>query len=778
MRPQEEIPQEDVIDIRVIFQKIARYWYYYVICLVVFGAAAYFVLQYTLPTYSVSSTVLLKEEGGSPSEAQNLLKEFNLSESETNLDNEIGILQSLTLIKETLESLDLGIAYFEKGLLRTVEKYQDFPIYVQLDTTAFQLRDVPIYVRPIDEQKYQVRIDEYGVTESCRFGEPCVSQYFNFTAAKSFDQVPPADQDYYFVINDLDKLANQYRNKLRVAAYSSGGSLITLEMLTTLPKRDAAFLNALYETYAAKNLRGKNHIATRTIDFINSQLAEVSDSLRGAEDQLRQFRSQENVMDLSFTAASSSERLAKLESDHADLEVKLRYYNYLLDYLNKNSEINSVVAPSSIGIADPLLNELISELKKLGNEAVALNYSRGGESYELNLKKLQIENTKKTLVENVTNIINSTKISIQDLNNRIAQTQGVVNKLPENEQNLVRIQRKFNLSDNLYNYLLQKRAEAGITKASNLPDHRIIDEASVSSAKLVYPNSTLFYLLTAVFSFVFPTLLILIKEFLNDKLTDEEQVEKMTSIPILGKIRGSKNQNLSVLRDPRSRVAEDFRTARANLQFFLPDVRRKVIGVTSTVGGEGKTFFAVNFASTVPLTKKRVVLVEADLRKPSMHQYIPDLAYDIGLSNYLIGQAAMAEVVQTTAVSNFDIIPSGPLPPNPSELLGSSQFAQLLEELKEAYDYIVIDTPPTEVVSDYTVLLKNVDITLYVTRVGYSKLKFLKNLQRSYQQDRYSNIALVVNDVKQKLLQHYEMGYYADTKYRKNGQAKRIKSPV
>lgn len=762
MSYKEETHSEGVLDIRVLIRKILRHWYYYVLCLLLFGIIGYAILSITQPVFSVDSTILIKKEGDTGSETGALLQELNLPKSTKNLENEIGILRSYNLIYETLSALDVEVSYFEEGLFSTEEKYLDFPFYVEVDSNSFQLRESPIYIKAISATECAVTLPEYDFKTTCQFGQPCTSKYFSFVVQNNFSEIPPDNYEYFVVINDLSKLTRTFRDKLNVAQYDPGSSLIYLAINTSVPKREVNFLNQLYRVYAATNLEEKNHMATQTIDFINRQLTEVSDSLRGAEDQLRNFRRTENVMDLGFVAASTSEKLAQLQSDYADLEVKLRYYSYLLDYLDKNTEVNSIVAPSSIGIADPLLNELIFELKKLQNEALNLDYSRGSSSYELILKKRQIENTEKTLIENVTNIINTTNIALSDLQTRITATEREANKLPEKEQNLVRIQRKFNLSDNLYNYLLQKRAEAGIAKASNLPDHKIIDEARMSNIKLVSPNRRVIYLLIIVLSFIIPTAIIFFKEFINDKISDLEQIERLTNLPMLGKIAYSKSHKLPSLTTPHSEVAEDFRGIRANLQYFLPGVTKKVVGITSTVSGEGKTFCAFNFASLIPLTGKSVVLIEADLRQPKFDRYLSKLKYDVGLCNYLIDQAGLADITQKTSVPNFDIITSGPIPPNPSELLDSSRFSNLITQLKKVYDYIVIDTPPTAVVSDYMVLQKNIDITLFVVRLQYSKQKFLENLQKDYRQNKYRNIGIIVNDVKQKLSRRHRVDYYTD----------------
>jgi capsular exopolysaccharide synthesis family protein len=758
-------------DLKEIFGKLVRHWYYYLICGVLIGLLAFAYLQLTDPTYQVSTTLLVEDKTKSSAQANILLQEFNSGFENKNLNNVIGILKSYHLVSKTLESLNFEVSYFEEGLFSKLrEQYRSIPFVVLLQPDSFQLRGYPMQVQILDKNQFSITIDEMDHTQLCQFGESCASDYYQLRVRKSFDSVP-VDRNYVFKINDLSQMTEKYRAKLKVTPLSSGSTILELTLTDKLPDRAAAFLDRLCETYTRLDLEEKNATASQTIDFINLQLVEVSDSLRKAETQLENFRSAENVMDLSFAASSASERLASLENEKAEIEVRLRYYDYLLNYLQKDSDINTVVAPSSMGITDPVLNDLIIELKKLYNDKVALNYTRSNKSYELNVINLQIENAKNTLTENVNNTINSTRIALKDINARVAEVQAVVNKLPENERDLVRIQRKFNLSDNLYNFLLQKRAEAGIAKASNQPDHQVIDKALIVGGGPIAPKKSLVYLLSLMLLLVVPTATILAKEFLNDKVSSTEQIEKLVKAPIIGKISLNRDKSPNVLNLPHSLAAESFRSLRYNLQYLLHHKEQNVIGITSTVSGEGKTFCSFNLASVLALSQKRIILIEADLRKPQLKKYNPGLRYEFGLSNFLIGRASMEEIIQPTEVPNLDMISSGPIPPNPSELLLSADLNMLIESLKQQYDYVLIDSAPIGMVSDYTSFLSKVDITLYVMRMNYTRANYLSDLQKDYQLGKYKNLGLLVNFYQPTSGKGYN---YRNYYYRSNGSEKHL----
>lgn len=764
-------PEEATIDIKALLSTLLQNWGYYVIIAIWIAVFAVAYLRFTTPTYLISTTLLIHENSSTPSGSEILFQNLNLSQNTKDIENEIGLIKSFSVLQETIKSLNFEVSYYEESIFGSLEKYRNFPFLVQVDTNVYQLKDHPIYIEPLSTTKFQVSIEDPDHTQICQFGEDCSSDYYKFIVLKSFDQLPSEKIEYFLVINNLTRIAEKYRQKLTINQVGNESSILELSITGNLPKKEINFLNRLSEVYTAQNLTEKNIGAQRTIDFINSQLVEVSDSLRGAENQLQAFRSEENVMDLSFAATSASEKLSELENEQAQIKVKLRYYDYLLNYISTDTNINTVVAPSSIGIADPLLNELILELKRLHNDKVALDYTRADKSYELNILNLQIANARRSLIENVNNIIQSSQISLQDINSRIAGVTVRVNKLPENERDLVRIQRKFNLSDNLYNFLLQKRAEAGIAKASNRPDHKIVDQARIVGGVPIAPKRTLVYLISAVFAFIIPTIVILAKEYLSDTIKSVDQIEKFTNIPILGKISIQSDKGLSVAEDPQTRLAEDFRTLRFNLQYLIPNQEQKIIGFTSTVSGEGKTFCAYNLASMIALSKRKTLLIEADLRKPDMKRFNKKLNYLLGLSTYLIGQAPLNQIIQKTQMPGLDIITSGPLPPNPAELLDSKKLHEMMDELRNQYDYIIVDSSPTGLVSDFSSLISVLDATLYIIRLDYSKRTFINDLQKDYQQGKHKNISIIVNSVKRSDKEGYGYGYYY---YNKNGKDKRV----
>ncbi len=790
--------QEESIDIKSLLAKIVSKWYYFAIALPVFIGLAYLYLQIATPVYKVTSSIIIGDESSSTLNTEDFFGEMGLFGNQENIENEIAILKSYKLVNKAVELLDLKVSYYEKGTFRDKEMYLSAPFKVKYDSShlqpfnkAFDIEFIAdnIYVISFDEKDFFASvpatgkrdfINEYFFVDTIHVGQACSSDYFKFTIehSDSFKEgFSKQEKLYSFKMKNLEAVTESYRNALTIEPYSTEASVLEIKLEGTVVKKEMDFLNKLGEVYLANQLEKKDLTALTTIDFIDQQILQITDSLQGAEAQLENFRKEKNVIDISFTASNAAVQLQTLETEQSNLKVKDQYYQFLLDYL-ENSDFNSIIAPASIGIEDPLLNASIVELKQLNSQKVALSYTASEKSKELAILNLQIENLKKTLTENVKNIIESSKIALGDINKRIAEVRYVLNKLPENERNLVNIQRKFDFSDNLYNYLLQKRAEAGIAKASSMPENEILDQARMIGDEPVSPKKLPIYIIAVFFSLLVPLSLIVIQDFFDDKIKDTDQLDKLTSIPLLGSISRKSNDDVTILNSPQSGLAESFRGLRVNMQFLGAEKDNRIIGFTSTISGEGKTFCSFNLGLILATSGKKTVIVGADLRKPKLGEQFDTIKYkngnnngnsqdNLGLSSYLIDQADLEDIIQKSQISDLDVITSGSIPPNPTVLLESSKFAKLLDELKDIYDYIIVDAPPLGLVADYFIIKRYTDINIYVVRQDYSRVKFIEDIDKIYQSKKLNNLSVILNDVKKSKSAYgygYGYGYYSDDK--------------
>ncbi|MCK4287838.1 MAG: polysaccharide biosynthesis tyrosine autokinase, partial [Bacteroidales bacterium] len=365
----------------------------------------------------------------------------------------------------------------------------------------------------------------------------------------------------------------------------------------------------------------------------------------------------------------------------------------------------------------------------------------------LSLEK-QIQNTKKALIENINNIINTSTIAINDINRRISELSDRINRLPKTQRNLISIQRKFKLNDAIYTYLLERRSEAQITKASNITDNEIIDKARTSGQTPVYPKKSLNYIIAIILGLVFPVIYILGKDYFNDKIIERKDVENITNLPIIGHIiHSAKESNIVVAKSPKSSISESFRSIRTNLQYITKGKEKQVVLITSDMVAAGKTFVAINLASIFAQYDKKTLLIGFDLRKPKIYQDF-GLTNTEGISSYLINKSKFEDIIQKSSIKNLDIIMGGPVPPNPSELIASSKTTELFNKLKEIYDFIIIDTPPVGLVTDAFLVMKYTDANLFIVRQNFTNKKIFESIIKDVEQRKLPNINILINDVK------------------------------
>ena len=655
--------------------------------------------------------------------------------------------------------------------------------------------DIPIYVEFLGKNKYSIHtegkefflekyvdgqiektlVSDFTFADTIRIGEKLSHPYLNFELALNpnfiINEEELLDKSYKFEFKNIDDLTQEYIEKLNILPINKDATILKLTMNTSVVEKDISFLKALGNEYLENELTEKNEVAYRTVNFIDNLLLSVEDSLKFAESKLESFREKENFMDLSFTAQQSVEKLQDLETEQAKIKTNIKYYKYLLEYLEENSDINSIIAPSSIGIDDVLLNELILQLQNLSAEKVALSYAVNEKNIELNRINLQIQTVRNSLVENVKSIISSSEIQLGEINSRVAEIEVILNKLPSNERNLVKIQREFTLNDNLYTYLLQKRAEAGIVEASNVPQNKILDKARLVGVDPIWPKPIVLYLLAVVLGLLLPTFYILTADYMDNKVKEEKQITRRTSIPVIAKVWEYNKNNYSAEKLISNEIIESFRAARLNLAFTLANTEDKIIGFTSTVSGEGKSFCASNLATAIALTGKKVVLLEVDLRRPTLSNYFNVENKNEGLTSYLVKKSDILDIIQPTNIEDLDIIVSGVPAPNPTELIGTRLFDDLMYFLKNKYDYVIVDAPPIGIVPDYYALNKYVSTTIFVTRYNYSQLSFIDDIQTVNEKGMLKNLSIIFNGMPK------SQSYGAYSKYNAyylNGENKNI----
>jgi capsular exopolysaccharide synthesis family protein len=718
---------------------------------------AYAYIYSSEPVFNIKSTILIKDDASGS--GSTLLNEINSFTPKKRLSNEMAMIKSYSVIEKTLKQLNFRVSYFHEGKVRVTEIYPTSPFQVVIDSLQHPLQNVPIYIHALNDEEFVLKIGKKEIQEKFAFGRKILKDNLSFTILKN-GPFPSEKFSLYFIVSDPIALIYRYKNKLGINTTGKESTILDLTAQGPNIQKEADFLNKVAEVYTNVTLDEKNQIATNTIKFIEEQLVQISTSLKTAENEIESFQS--NNISTSGTSSDAAEKLEKLDQERASLELNLKYYDYISTYINENKDFKEIVAPSAIGIGDPVLGALISQLIQLKSERNQLVITTSEKNpYLVNLDN-KIRHTTESLLENLKNIIKGSNLMLKDLNQRISLTERLISKLPTKERTLLNLQRKFNLNDHIYNYLLEKRAEAGIAKASNLPDIKILEAATGYSAWMIAPQAKNIYILAVVAGLLLPFFYIFIKTITNNKVTSKAAISAYTNIPILGIIGHSVSKsNLVVSESPKSGIAEAFRSLRVNLGYLSSVKESKLISITSSISGEGKTFCSINLATIISLTGNKTILIGADMRKPKIFADFGH-ANDKGLSTYLAGKHELNEVVKKTTVENLDFITAGPVPPNPAELMELPRLNTLIAELKLTYDFIIIDTPPVGLVSDAFSLMRQSDINVYIVRHKYTEIKLLEKINNIYNEGKIKNVGIVINDLVSgdaKYSYGYEYGY-------------------
>lgn len=763
-------------DIGSILRKFVARWYFFAIGVAICCSIAFLYLKVTPDTYGASATLLIKTENSTPNlgENQYLQGGIQLLTIDDELENQIGILQSYTMVHQTMKQLDFNVMYFEEKGLKTKEVYKSpsYPFAVIMDVGHVQLLGAKIGIEILSDQEFKLKVEQkqfyvfdpiseesrpimapLEFEETYRFGEKVENPYFSFTLEENtrFDLKQAQEKTYHFKCLSNQAMARLYQSKLSVTLRKNS-SIVTLYVEGNVPGKEIDFLNQLCETYIQSQLQKKTEFAENTVAFIRGQLSGVKDSLRRTESSIERVKRNATggVGTASVELDERSRRINKIR-ERDELRKGLSYYRELLVRLKDEENQNTIPDPIAMGLNSEGLGESVAELKQLISDRTAEAVVLGEKSTELALLDRRIERARANLIATVESIIGSTESQLAILDQELGQIDRTLQSLPETDIAMMNIQREFTKNDNLYSYLMQRLAEAQISKAATRADSRVLDDAQMVGNGPIFPNKLVIMITSFIVGLILPALIILAIEFFDTKIRSEEQLRKLSPIPVLGNIIHRREKDRVDLLDPAfmmSPVAEAFRYLKINLDYLLAtEDDRKVITVTSTVKGEGKTFNSIHLGAVMALSGKKTLLIGADVRRPALHHRL-QMNNEIGLCDYIIGTATLEEAIQTNPnLPNLHVISSGKTPPNPVEVLNSSRLARFFEEARQLYDYIVVDTPPVGLVSDFLVLSKYSDINLYITRQNYSQVAFVKDANKLQMEQKVSSLYFVVNDV-------------------------------
>ena len=745
-------------------------WYWFLISLFFFSFISLIVNRYVKEIYSNNITIHLKNNVN----PLNSLVENNKFSS-INFTDEISFISSYPTILKTVEALGFNVSYFIEGDIKTVETYNWRPItFVPYNLEKhYGLR---VLVDVIDTSSFKITVND-GKSFVHSFGDKILYKdgYFKILFNQSF-----LTEDFigFFPIISIKwinphNVAKRYKNKINVDRLYRDASILNVTIEGEDAEKETAFLNKLAEIYISENLSFKNKASSNTLKFIDDQLNEIRDSLNYIESQLQDFKQNNNISKVDKDSERFYSNINLLHSQKSNVIIEQKYLDYLENYLTENSKFDDLIIPSIYGIENNIISSLTDKLINLKLESNTIDPNGN----LANPFKNNIENSISKIKINIKDAITSqkatNKILLIDVENRINLIDDMLSSLPLVERQLINIERHYKLSESIYLFLLEKRTETGILASSNVSDASILESSLLQNSQLLSPNRKQNFLIGIILGILIPIIFFTLKLTFNTDITSFQDIKDNTNIPFAGSVgRNFSGSELVVMDKPKSTISEGFRNIRSNVEFLVDQNldRAKVILLTSSISGEGKTFCAENLASIYSISGKKTILIGADLRKPRMFRIFKD-DNTSGLSNYLSGNLTKQELIKKTDYPFLHYINSGPNPPNPAELLDKDNMYELLDYLKKQYDYIIIDTPPICLVSDALPLIDKVDLTLYVVRQNYTKVGLLSYVNEMYKSEKIKNVSIIMNDTDYSLGYgyNYGQGYYYYGQYGSSG---------
>ena len=763
-KPQQSADEQS-IDIKQLIYICLSHWYLFVIGVVVALAVGFAINKYKPNVYQASGTVIIKDKGGVDPTA--LMT--NLNTNTQNVENEMAIMRSYTLTERTVKKMNLEVSYFDKGRVSTLELYKTSPFTVEFDRSVPQTVGIVYEISNLGDEtmelhgtanaysKYDFVLcqslggypQKIDFTCKCKQGEWIDNGYnrIRIVLNERYKAETDNSRKLSFRIHSYPQLVNQM-SRFTVSSISKQASVASIVMTGQNPLKIVEFINALMNEYVNSGLEKKNMVSENTIQFIDNELTGIQESLSSAESELKDFRTQNDLMNLDMQASQIYSNLKAFEKEKAEMTVNFKIYQRLQDYIKEQiDDPERLASPSTMGINDPLLNRLVAELVTLSQTKATQLLTQTEQHPQIVKLDEQIVTTKKTLLETINNLVINAQMGLDEIDKRIAKAVSETRVLPEKQQQLINYQRNFNFNDETYKYLMQRRAEAQILKASNTPDNEILDIARLDRVSKISPRTSMNYLVALILGLLIPALYLFLKDFFNVSINDRKDIEKLTSFPIIGQVAlASGKDPLVVVNNPKAPIAESFRSIRTNVEFLTQGKEKSTILVTGDMQSIGKTFNSINVASIYALYGKKTVLLGFDMRKPKLYKEF-GLSNSLGLSSFLSNKESLDSIIQNTAaIPSLDVITSGPIPPNPAELIASEKCKELFDLLRERYDYIIIDTPPVGLVTDAFLLMKYSDVNLFIVRQGVTNKNIFGSIIKDLEQ-RNLNISIVLNGI-------------------------------
>lgn len=764
------------IDIRQEIGKYLKYWRWFLVAVVIAFFAAFFYMKYTPKQYSASAYIMIKDNLKSGiSDELKAVSDLGIvgTSSTNNPENEIFIIKSRKIVGKMVDSLELNISYFKEGNINTIEAYNNARIKLQFlkKDELYHAIDTAFIVAFSADNKLELKSIEGEPIMNTFFDENIASKKLgNFRIIRNDikNEIIEKEQEIIVVIKPRTNVVSTYAGRIQINEISEFSSILHLSVVDYNKFKAEHILDELIRQYNLDAVIDKNIVSQKTKDFIDERLKSVGIELGLIQDNLKDYKKDYGISGYSKETEMVIESISETEGQIIELKTQLSLVQWAEEEISKQSSEYEIL-PANLGFSDENISKSIEDFNQLVLERFKLERIAGDKNPSMISVEKQIKVLKKNLQANLNNLKTSIEIQLNKVSENSKNVKNRVSQFPAIERGIVDIQRQKVIYSELYSYLLRKKEEIAISLAVTVSNAKIID-AAFSPGVPVSPSKNFVYLIALGAGFLIPFSLIYIKISLDNKIHNRKDIETNLNIPYLGDIPHTEiEEKIIVKKETRTSSAEAFRILRTNLNFLLPkssnNSKGKIIFITSTISGEGKSFVSLNLSAALALTNKKVLLIGLDLRAPKVTEYL-EIKDHKGVTNYILDEKLTVEDIKfnVPSIKNVDFIASGVIPPNPSELLLNPRVEEILNTVKNDYDYIIADTAPVSLVTDTMLIAGMADVVLYVARANYLDKRMLVVPQTLYNEKKLPNMAIVLNDTNTNKGYGYGYGYVEQEK--------------
>ncbi len=763
----DNIQQEDSINIKeIVFHLLSR-WKWITASVIVCLLLAVLYLLTTNNKYEIKSSILIKDNDSGITETA-ILDELGFSSGKNNVYDEIELLKSADLIRSTIYATNHHISYRQNNGLKKELVYKKTPLIIEVKKANLDtLKNIEMVISKnkskyiietnYNETQYYNKVKRLPAEIKLPFASFVIKQHQSFTLT----------DDLYITIKNPETAAVLISKDIEIAPSTTNyySNVIRISINNENIEKGKVFLQKLIENYNLQAIEDKNLIAYNTSIFIDVRLKSLSKELKYVEKNVESFKSNNKITDISSEAQLFIEQTGVFEGKLNEIETQINIIGFIEDFVGKASNKDKLIP--NLGITDIGLVGLINKHNELILEKERIQKVSSNENPSYHTLVSQLNNMHNGIKSSVENVKKTLLIAKRDLKREENITAGRIQEIPRIEREFLEIKRQQQIKETLYLFLLQKKEETNLTLAATTPKAKIVSHPRAGIYP-VSPQKEIIILIALILGFFTPIIVFYLIELLQTKISSKEDLEKLCKAPIIGEIPTNRiNQKIAVGINDTSSLTELFRSLRNNLIFILNSSNKKIISITSTVSGEGKTFVASNLAQTFAMIEKKVLLVGLDIRNPSLAEYV-GITKKKGLTSYLSNGENIENLIEKSNLHPYlDIIQAGIIPPNPNELLNKDLLDNLFEDLKKDYDYILVDTAPVGIISDTFLINRISDLTLYVTRENITSKSSITYINDLHKENKLSNINVILNDtdIEKK---GYGYGYGYGYKYYQN----------